>query len=113
VKLLLSERQETATGLVHWIAEMPAVREALKRNDRATLFQQLLPLVGSVQIDFIEILDPEGRIFLRVHDPSVFGDRPALAKDIQERMRRIDPDYVPGSTARPLAVAEAEAEVSR
>jgi signal transduction histidine kinase len=83
VKLLLSERQETATGLVHWIAEMPGVREALKRNDRATLFQQLLPLVGSVQIDFIEVLDPDGRIFLRVHDPSAFGDRPALAKDIQ------------------------------
>jgi signal transduction histidine kinase len=83
VKLLLSERQETATGLVHWIAEMPGVREALKRNDRAALFQQLLPLVGSVQIDFIEILDPQGKIFLRVHDPSVFGDRPPLAKDIQ------------------------------
>lgn len=87
VKLLLSERQETATGLVHWIAEMPGVREALKRGDRAALFQQLLPLVGSVQIDFIEILDPEGRIFLRVHDPSVFGDRPALAKDIQRLLQ--------------------------
>jgi signal transduction histidine kinase len=87
VKLLLSERQETATGLVHWIAEMPGVREALRHSDRAALFQQLLPLVGSVQIDFIEILDPEGSIFLRVHDPSVFGDRPTLAKDIQRLLQ--------------------------
>ena len=87
VKLLLSERQETATGLVHWIAEMPGVRDALKRNDRTMLFQQLLPLVGSVQMDFIEILDPEGKIFLRVHDPSVFGDKPPLPKDIQRLLQ--------------------------
>jgi|GEM_PF-2848782 signal transduction histidine kinase len=87
VKLLLSERQETASGVVHWIAEMPGVRDALRRNDRTTLFQQLLPLVGSVQMDFIEILDPDGKIFLRVHDPSAFGDRPALAKDIQRLLQ--------------------------
>lgn len=88
VKLLLSEKQETASGLVHWIAEMPGVREALKKNDRTALFQHLLPLVGSVQIDFIEILDPSGRIFLRVHDPSLYGDSPALAKDIQRLLQR-------------------------
>lgn len=87
VKLLLSERQETATGLVHWIAEMPGVREAVRKNDRAGLFQQLLPLVGSVQMDFIEILDPDGKIFLRVHDPSAYGDRPPLAKDIQRLLQ--------------------------
>ncbi len=83
VKLLLSEKQETATGLVHWIAEMPGVADALKKKERARLFQHLLPLVGSVQMDFIEILEPDGKIFLRVHDPSAYGDRPALAKDIQ------------------------------
>jgi signal transduction histidine kinase len=88
VKLLLSEKQETASGLVHWIAEMPGVREALKKKDRASLFQHLLPLVGSVQIDFIEILDPSGRIFLRVHDPSAYGDSPPLAKDIQRLLQR-------------------------
>jgi signal transduction histidine kinase len=88
VKLLLSEKQETAGGLVHWIAEMPGVRDALKKNDRASLFQHLLPLVGSVQIDFIEILDPSGKIFLRVHDPSAYGDRPPLAKDIQRLLQR-------------------------
>jgi signal transduction histidine kinase len=87
VKLLLSERQETATGLVHWIAEMPGVRNALQTKDRARLFQHLLPLVGSIQLDFIEILDPDGRIFLRVHDPTRYGDRPSLAKDLQELLR--------------------------
>jgi hypothetical protein len=35
VELLLGERKETATGLVHWIAEMPGVRDALKTKDRA------------------------------------------------------------------------------
>src|SRR5574341_1385837 len=83
LKLLLSERQETATGLVQWIAEMPGVRDALIKRDRARLFQHLLPLVGSVQLDFIEILDREGKIFLRVHDPTLYGDAPALARDVQ------------------------------
>jgi signal transduction histidine kinase len=87
VKLLLSEKQETATGLVHWIAEMPGVRDAIKGNDRAKLFQHLLPLVGSIQLDFIEILDADGKIFLRVHDPTRYGDRPVLTRDIRELMR--------------------------
>ncbi|HEU4344487.1 MAG TPA: ATP-binding protein [Candidatus Binatia bacterium] len=87
IKLLLSERQETATGLVQWIAEMPGVREALIKNDRAGLFQHLLPLVGSIQLDFIEILDQEGRIFLRVHDPARYGDSPPLPGDIQELLK--------------------------
>src|SRR3989338_11868 len=67
VKLLLKERQETATGLVHWIAEMPGVRDALAKADRASLFQQLLPLAGSVQLDFIEILDRDAKIFLHLY----------------------------------------------
>jgi len=83
VNLLLNERQETATGLVHWIAEMPGVKEKLAKKDRNGLFQLLLPLVGSVQMDFIEILDSDGRIFLRVHDPSRYGDTPTLAKDLR------------------------------
>jgi len=87
VELLLGERKETATGLVHWIAEMPGVRDALKTNDRARLFQHLLPLVGSIQLDFIEILDSAGRIFLRVHDPTRYGDRPKLTRDIQLLLR--------------------------
>jgi signal transduction histidine kinase len=88
VELLLTEKRETAIGLVHWIAEMPGVREALQKQDRATLFQHLLPLVGSIQMDFIEILDRNGRIFLRVHDPSVYGDTPPLAKDVQGLLHR-------------------------
>jgi len=44
----------------------------------------------------------------RIAEQAKRSGRAALARDIQERMRRIDPDYVPGSTARPLAVAEAE-----
>lgn len=87
VKLLLREKRETATGLVHWIAEMPAVSKALERNDRDGLFQHLLPVVGSIEMDFIEILDQEGKIFLRVHDPSRYGDRPNLAVDVQDLVR--------------------------
>jgi len=88
VELLLTEKRETAIGLVHWIAEMPGVREALQKQDRVTLFQLLLPLVGSVQMDFIEIMDRNGKIFLRVHDPSVYGDTPPLAKDVQGLLHR-------------------------
>lgn len=95
VKILLSEKRETATGLVQWIAEMPGVRDSLVRGDRAALFQHLLPLVGSIEMDFIEILDPQGRIFLRVHDPSRFGDRPVLAADIRGLLQgmRDRPNY--------------------
>jgi signal transduction histidine kinase len=87
IQLVLSERQETATAVVHWIAEMPRVREALKKKNRDQLFQHLLPLVGSIQLDFIEVLDAEGRIFLRVHDPTRFGDSPALTKDIRDLLK--------------------------
>jgi signal transduction histidine kinase len=87
IQLLLSERQETATGLVHWIAEMPGVRDAVKNQDRARLFQHLLPLVGSIQLDFVEILDGDGKIFLRVHDPTRHGDTPMVTEDIQNLLR--------------------------
>jgi signal transduction histidine kinase len=87
LQLLLSERQETATGVVHWIAEMPRVKEALNKKDRHQLFQHLLPLVGSIQLDFIEVLSADGKIFLRVHDPTRYGDSPALTKDLQDLLR--------------------------
>jgi len=89
VKFLLGEKREMATGLVHWIAEMPGVRKALEQNDRDGLFQQLLPVVGSIEVDFIEILDPKGNIFLRVHDPSRYGDRPNLASDVQDLLHGV------------------------
>ena len=87
IKLLLREKQETATGLVHWIAEMSGVRKALRNKERAGLFQHLLPLVGSIQLDFIEILDADGSIFLRVHDPTRYGDTPFLSADIQDLLK--------------------------
>jgi sensor histidine kinase regulating citrate/malate metabolism len=83
VKLLLNERQETATGLVHWIAEMPEIRAALESRDRARLFQHLLPLVGSIQMDFIEILDRNGKIFLRVQDPQWRRDDASPSLEVQ------------------------------
>ena len=83
VRLLLSEKQEVATGLVTWIAEMPGVKEKLQARDRAAMFQHLLPIVGSIELDFIEILDHAGETFLRVHDPSRHGDRPVLAGDVR------------------------------
>ncbi|MFQ5683806.1 MAG: ATP-binding protein [Candidatus Binatia bacterium] len=89
IRLLLNEKQEFATGLVDWIAEMEGIKEKLEVNDRNGLFQMLLPLVGSIKMDFIEILDREGRIFLRVHNPSRYGDRPTLAKDIQRLLQGV------------------------
>ncbi|MBI4524024.1 MAG: HAMP domain-containing protein, partial [Deltaproteobacteria bacterium] len=83
VRLLLAEKQETATGLVSWITAMQGVKRSVKGKDRDRLFQHLLPLVGSVELDFIEILDREGKIFLRVHDPSRYGDQPRLARETQ------------------------------
>ncbi len=89
IQLLLSEKQETATGLVHWIAEMPGVRDALKKQDRARLFQHLLPIVGSIQLDFIEILAKDGTIVLRVHDPTRYGDTPGLSTAVQNLLRGV------------------------
>jgi len=95
IRLLLTEKQDIATGLVDWIAAMPEAKNKLAEKDRAGLFQHLLPLVSSVEMDFIEILDRKGEIFLRVHDPSRYGDRPALGKDIRgllQGMRNL-PNY--------------------
>lgn len=89
VELLLREKQETLTGLVDWIAAMPGVKRALEEGNRLGVFQHLLPLVGSVEIDFIEFIDRDGRIFLRVHDPSRYGDRPELAPDMQALLRGV------------------------
>ena len=89
VRLLLNEKQEIATGLVHWISEMTGVKEALQKKDRDKLFRQLLPLVGSIDMNFIEILNREGEIFLRVHNPSRYGDRPTLANDVQRLLQGI------------------------
>jgi tetratricopeptide (TPR) repeat protein len=44
----------------------------------------------------------------RIAEQAKRSGRDSLAREIQERMRRIDPDYAPGSTARPLAVAAQE-----
>jgi signal transduction histidine kinase len=87
VRLLLREKQGTATGLVHWIAETAGVGDSLRRKDRNALFQHLLPLVDSIEMDFIEIFDAEGRVFLRVHDPSRYGDRSQLASDVGGLLR--------------------------
>jgi signal transduction histidine kinase len=95
VELLLREKRETLTGLVDWISEMPGVKRALEEGNRLGVFQHLLPLVGSVEIDFIEFIDRDGRIFLRVHDPSRHGDRPELAPDVKALLRgmRDDTNY--------------------
>jgi tetratricopeptide (TPR) repeat protein len=39
----------------------------------------------------------------RIAEQAKRAGRDALAREIQERMRRIDPDYVPGSTAVPVS----------
>lgn len=83
VRLLLNEKQEIATGLATLIAEMPGVEQRLRDRDRSGLFQLLLPVVGSIEIDFLEILDREGRVFLHVHDPSRYGDTPVPAADVK------------------------------
>jgi tetratricopeptide (TPR) repeat protein len=44
----------------------------------------------------------------RIAEQAKRSGRESLARDIHERMRRIDPDYKPGSTARPVAVAAQE-----
>ncbi len=41
----------------------------------------------------------------RIAEQAKRSGRDGLVRDIHERMRRIDPDYAPGSTARPLTVA--------
>ena len=87
VRLLLNEKQEIATGLANLIAEMPGVEERLKNRDRRRLFELLLPIVGSIGMDFIEILDRKGRIFLRVHDPSKYGDNPPPTSDVRGLLR--------------------------
>jgi tetratricopeptide (TPR) repeat protein len=43
----------------------------------------------------------------RIAEQAKRSGREALARDIQERMRKIDPDYAPGSSARPLGAPEA------
>jgi hypothetical protein len=47
----------------------------------------------------------------RIAEQAKRSGRDALARDIQARMRRIDPDYAPGSRAVPISVMEARRAV--
>jgi tetratricopeptide (TPR) repeat protein len=41
----------------------------------------------------------------RIAEQAKRSGRESIARNIQERMRRIDPEYAPGSTARPVRIA--------
>jgi tetratricopeptide (TPR) repeat protein len=43
----------------------------------------------------------------RIAEQAKRSGRGSLAREIEARMRRIDPEYAPGTTARPIVVAEA------
>lgn len=89
LKLLLEERKEIATGVVSWIAEVPALQKQFNEGHRRVLFQMLSPLLGALDIDLIEVMDREGRVFLRVQDPFLYGDQPPLTSYVRGLLKGI------------------------
>jgi two-component system, NtrC family, sensor kinase len=57
---LLEQKQDVLQSQARWIADQPTVVAALGRGDRATLQRSLLPLQGSLKLDFITVVDPAG-----------------------------------------------------
>ena len=49
----------------------------------------LSPLLGALDIDLIEVMDREGRVFLRVQDPFLYGDQPPLTSYVRGLLKGI------------------------
>jgi len=89
LRLLLEEKKEIATGVVSWIAEVPALQKQFDEKDRRVLFQMLSPLLGALDLDLIEVMDRDGRVFLRVQNPFRYGDQPPLTAYVRGLLKGI------------------------
>jgi len=68
-------RAQTLVGSA--IANLEGVREPFAKRDRAALYDYLLPAFTQLKtlgVGFVLFVEPDGRVFLRMHDPKVFGD---------------------------------------
>jgi len=65
LRLLLEEKKEIATGVVSWIAEVPALQKQFDEKDRRVLFQMLSPLLGSTGLLSLK----PGKIFASETEP--------------------------------------------
>ncbi|MCL2000463.1 MAG: cache domain-containing protein, partial [Planctomycetes bacterium] len=83
------------------VADNQGLMKAITGNNREELFAAARNLQNRVGVDFCTILDKEGTVLIRVHDPGNFGDSLASQSNVQAALAgQIKTVIEPGSSVR-------------
>jgi methyl-accepting chemotaxis protein len=62
------------------------IQSAIAAGDREALLARANELNAESPVDFATVMDPEGNVILRMHDPDNFGDNLASQENVQHAM---------------------------
>jgi len=82
----------------------PDVVKAVKEQDREEILLIFSPLLDLYRINFYTILDREGNVLVRVHEPDNFGDSLAYQQNIQDAINGKVATYFEEGTAVKISV---------
>ncbi|MCL2634207.1 MAG: ATP-binding protein [Oscillospiraceae bacterium] len=79
----LKERARLAVG---GMANNPELVQALINDDRDTIVSMAITMNATTQIDYCTVLDNEGRVIFRTHEPELFNDNIAHLPHIKQAL---------------------------
>ena len=65
--------------VIRWTSIRHVLKEGIKRKNMSSIKNEILRLMSEEELDFITLVDREGRVLFRFHNPRVSGD--SLAQD--------------------------------
>ena len=74
LQILLEERKESTRPPVILLSQVSSVAQHMLSNDKAAITSKLTPLWRESSLDFLEILDAKGNVWVRLQDPGKIGD---------------------------------------
>ena len=80
----LEDSMANSRAAVISLASNPDVVKAVRERDREEMLRIFTPIFDLYRINFYTILDIEGNVLLRVHEPENFGDSLAYQQNIQD-----------------------------
>jgi methyl-accepting chemotaxis protein len=101
----IAQYKKSAESHVGLLLDNQQIQAAYGARDRERLASQVSDLLGNMDIDFIQIIDRDGKAFYRSNKPALFGDdvigRPAVSQALQQRQVA---SGVESDDAAPIAV---------
>ena len=82
----------------------PDVIKAVKDQDREEILRIFTPLLDLYRINFYTILDSEGNVLVRVHEPDNYGDSLAYQQNIKDAISGMVATYFEEGTAVKISV---------